>query len=601
MVTNMLLLITLGPIILGLLGLFLPNLIKKILGVLLLAVNLCLAILLFTHPSINTALFTVDALSRLIILLISLLGFLIFIYALRNIPPAYEGPSLLLILLSVGFSNGAVVSGNMISFVICWGISGLMLYFYGLFNPSGADATKKTFLMMGGSDLLLIIGLAIIWITNQESFQLYPASSLKMEGIWSYLAFFCLLLAVLTKAGGFPMHTWVPAFCEHAPIEGVALLPAVLDKLIGIYFLTRMMTGLFNLPFAINLIVMTIGALTIVTAGMMALVQANGRRLLGYGAVSQVGYMILGLGTGSSIGIIGGLFQLINCAIYKMDIFLAFGSVEKRIQTLDINKMGGLAKYMPWTFGSSLVGILAMAGLPPLNGFVSKWLIYQSLVMGVAGQPVWLQIFYVICLIIAVFGSGLTLASFLKLLYTVYFGKSKFDLGQLKEISINNWLVTVVLAAFCLVLGVFAFPLVLNGLLSSFLAPNIDFKTVLPGFYQPYLMFYLLGVGLFVTLIGYLVFRKIRFDQNYVGGQEDADCFTVSGTHFYNDVRLMPPLKTIYDLASQKVFDIYHWIGKLMQYTGGFLQKMHTGVLPIYTIWMIMGYILVVIVLLGSR
>ena len=602
MVTKLLLFITLAPIILGLTGIFLPNLLKKVMGVVLLIVNLGIAILLFTYPMIHTSFFRVDALSRLIVLFISGLGLLIYIYSLRNTSPDYEGKSLILILVSVGLATGVAVSGQMISFVIFWGISGLMLYFYALLNrtQAGGAAAKKTFLMVGGSDVLLIIGLAIIWMNNGESFQLY-AAALKVGGFWPVLAFSCLLLAALTKAGGFPMHTWLPVFAENSPIEGVAILPASLDKLLGIFLFARIMTGMFVYPFVINLIVMVIGALTIIIAVMMALIQHNGRKLLGYHAVSQVGYMILGIGTGNPVGLIGGIFHLINNTLYKSNLFLSFGSVEKRTGTAELDQMGGLGAYMPWTFISSLVGALAITGLPPFNGFVSKWLIYQSLIMGAHGKPFGLQIVYIICLIIAVFGSGLTLASFMKFLYTIYFGKNKPNSGSVTEISPNNWLVTLTLSVLCLVLGIFAFPLIINGLLRPLLIGNIAVKALVPGFYQPYLMVDLLMAGCAIAGLGYLIFRKVRFDYNYVGGQEDTDHFTVDGTHFYNDIRLMEPLKTIYDLALKNTFDIYDWTAKLVQTTGDLIQRAHTGILTTYTTWVIVGFIFIILMLLGIR
>lgn len=600
MVKNMLLLMTFTPIILGIAGLFLPNLLKKTLGVIFLAGNLYCAISLFTGLPGNTSVFSMDPLSRVMVLLISLLGLLIYIYCLRNVSKDIEGKSLTLILLSTGLSIGTVSSGNMIALVCFWGISGLMLYFYGLLNHTGAEATKKTFIMMGGSDVLLITGLAIIWSGNGGSFAL-NGPALNVTGFWSYLAFFCLLLAAFTKAGGFPMHTWIPAFSEHTPIEGVALLPGVLDKLLGIYLLTRIMNGLFVLPAILNLIVMILGALTIVTAAMMAMIQRNGRKLLGYCAVSQVGYMILGLGTGTVLGMLGGLFQLINCAIYQATLFLSFGSVEKRTGNSELESNGGLAIRMPWTFASSLVGALAITGIPPLNGFGSKWLIYQSLIASVGGQSTAFQLVYIICLIIAVFGSGLTLASMMKFLYTLYFGKSKQDFSHIKEINSNNWLVTIGLAALCLVLGVFAYPLVVNGLLGFVSGQSGSITAALPGLYNPYPVFVFLFMGFVIALFGYFVFRKVRYDENYVGGQPDTNQFTVDGTHFYNDIRQMDPLKAMYDLAQKQVFDIYHLTAKLAGRTGLWIQKAHSGIMTTYATWVVVGFVLVILMLVGYR
>ena len=109
-----------------------------------------------------------------------------------------------------------------------------------------------------------------------------------------------------------PFHTWVPDAAEDAPIPVVAFLPASLDKLLGIYFLARITLDMFVMDLGMNTFLMAIGSFTIVAAVMMALIQHDLKRLLGYHAVSQVGYMVLGIGTGNPIGIAGGLFHMLN-------------------------------------------------------------------------------------------------------------------------------------------------------------------------------------------------------------------------------------------------------------------------------------------------
>jgi len=173
------------------------------------------------------------------------------------------------------------------------------------------------------------------------------------------------------------------------------------------------MNTLFIYPFAIRAIVMILGALTIIIAVMMALVQHNGRKLLGYHAVSQVGYMVLGIGTGTPIGIIGGLFHMVNHAIYKSSLFLSFGSVEKRTGTPELDKLGGLAKKMPLTFIAALIGALSISGVPPFNGFFSKWMVYQGVLVSASQQGRIWQIVLNVCFVLAIFGSALTLASFI--------------------------------------------------------------------------------------------------------------------------------------------------------------------------------------------
>ena len=150
-------------------------------------------------------------------------------------------------------------------------------------------------------------------------------------------------------------------------------------------------------------ILLITGAVTIIYAVMVALVQHDLKRLLGYHAVSQVGYMVLGIGTGNPIGIAGGLFHMVNHAIYKSCLFLSAGAVEKRAHTTDLSKLGGLSKYMPITFVSFLIASLAISGIPPLNGFFSKWMIYQGIIATATNKnPLW-----IIWLVCAMFGLSL--------------------------------------------------------------------------------------------------------------------------------------------------------------------------------------------------
>ena len=179
------------------------------------------------------------------------------------------------------------------------------------------QTAKKTFIIIGGSDAFLIMGLALVWFLNSENSWLLLSTNIPLVDELSYTAFFLFLIAAFSKAGGFPFHTWVPDYSKDSPVESVALLPASLDKLLGIYLLARIVTTIFEISVIINLIIVTLGAITIIIAVMMAMIQHNGRKLLGYHAVSQVGYMIMGIGSGSVLAFAGGLFHMINHTIYK--------------------------------------------------------------------------------------------------------------------------------------------------------------------------------------------------------------------------------------------------------------------------------------------
>jgi formate hydrogenlyase subunit 3/multisubunit Na+/H+ antiporter MnhD subunit len=219
-------------------------------------------------------------------------------------------------LITLGSSFGALLSDHLLVFLFFWGVLGLTLYkLIRGYDDESSSTAKKTLILIGASDSLMILGAALIWLES-GTFSMVEIS-LPTNTLTTNFAFVCMLIGSFTKAGAFPFHSWIPDYAKCAPASSSAYLPASLDKLLGIYFLTRICVNLFVLNQWLILTILIIGVTTIIAAVMMALVQHNYKRLLGYHAVSQVGYMIVGIGLGSPIGIAGGLFHMINNALYK--------------------------------------------------------------------------------------------------------------------------------------------------------------------------------------------------------------------------------------------------------------------------------------------
>src|SRR4030043_256165 len=201
----------------------------------------------------------------------------IFVFCLKGLDAGTEKQFLVLYPLTVAFSSGTVLSGHALGFLVFWGLSGLTLYGFALLGRGeNASATaKKTFMLVGGSDAFLIMGLALM--AMKSGWSLVGART-PLNDPAGWLAFIFLLMDALATAGGFPLHTWVPDFSRDAPVESAAFLPASLDKLLGIYLITRMMAGSFEVGFFLRMAISTVGAVTVITAVMMAMVQHNGRR-----------------------------------------------------------------------------------------------------------------------------------------------------------------------------------------------------------------------------------------------------------------------------------------------------------------------------------
>jgi len=592
---NPIVLLVLIPLAAGLVNLLLPIGLRKIVTLLSVSFGVYGVVGIFTQTPEPVSVFglavaSADKMSLFALIFLQLLSFIILIFSLSGVEKEIAKPFFVLYPLTLAFCNGAVVSRHALAFLIFWGLSGLTLYGFALLGRgSGApSAAKKTFIIVGGSDAFLILGVALLALQTGNWMLDGPSIAVKGAALG---AFICFLIAALAKAGGFPFHTWVPDFSREAPIESVAFMPASLDKILGIYLLFRMMTLIFQSTLFIHLLIVTLGALTVITAVMMAMVQHNGRRLLGYHAVSQVGYMIMGVGSGSALALAGGLFHLVNNTIYKSSLFLTLGAVEKRTGTSDLEALGGLAKVMPATFIVALVGSLSISGIPPFNGFFSKWMIYQGLLERTAdpslaaGYKIWL----LVCLLLAVFGSVLTLASFMKFIHAAFLGRRPERLNSIREAPINQWSAAGFLALLCLVFGVLAREIPLRLFINPVLAENNLVPGASSGLYNPQLIFLLFG-GVF--LIGLLIFwitKKIRFDEVNLGGRRPGDSFRIIGTEFYNEIKAMKPLRTFYGWAEKKYFDVYDLGARVTFGAAHGLQKAHAGLLPIYLLFLVLG------------
>ncbi|HEX2954654.1 MAG TPA: NADH-quinone oxidoreductase subunit L [Bacillota bacterium] len=427
-------------------------------------------------------------------------------------------------LISEAMAVGAALANNLIVMLFFW--EGLLITLFAMINLGHNRAYRtalKAFAIVGLSDLCLMLGIGIVGaqagtLTMDE----IHLSTIGLNGV----AFVMMLIGAMAKAGAMPFHTWIPDAAVDAPLPFMAFLPAALEKLIGIYLVARISLDLFTMDATMKLVVMIIGAVTLILAVMMALIQQDYKRLLSYHAISQVGYMILGIGTGNPIGIAGGLFHMINHAIYKCCLFLTGGSVEKQIGTTDLHKLGGLARKMPWTFACFAIAAASISGVPPFNGFVSKELIF-------AGTQ---ETGYPIFFIIAALGAVFTAASFLKLGHAVYFGKQT---EETKKATESNWTMVLpmtVLAAFCLLFG-----LVFNLPLNLLIKPSVAGLSKVRFAYHIGPLFWVTVIILAVAVL------------NHIYGLKRTGRGSGASEHIHH----APLLHTIYDLAEQRVFDPY--------------------------------------------
>lgn len=549
----------------------------------------------------------VDALSAFILLAVAFFGLITAVYSVAYMKGrARHREYFTYLLWTLGASCGVVLANDLLFLLVCWGFLGLMLYLMaGIAGPGAAEAARKSLMIIGGSDALMLLGIVIYWQLGGTIRM--DGAAMALDNPLAYTAFLTLLAGAFAKAGAVPFHTWVPGFGEKADAPVSAFLPASLDKLLGIYLLARCVLDLFvPTPFVYGML-MLLGAVTVISAVLMALVQHDLKRLLSFHAVSQVGYMILGIGTGTAIGLAGGLFHMLNNTIYKSALFLGAGVVEKETGTTDLDRLGGLARLMPVTFITCTVAALSISGIPPLNGFASKWMIYQGIISsGEDGGLAW-----VVWLAVAMLGSALTLASFVKVLHATFLCKPSAHIRKMtiRENHISMLIPLVVLAVLCVIFGVFAFQVPLGQLIFPVVQVEV------PGVWWAGPATLLLLLAFMVGLILYLLTMrggKLRRVRTYIGGEKIQDVYIsgeeqgeqrhveVTGVDFYNSIEQLPGLRRYYSQMHKRAFDIYDFLGHVSNYFIQILRSIHTGILPAYLRWFIAGLLLVVWVVIES-
>ncbi len=478
---------------------------------------------------INLA-FRVYNFSAAIVLALACFALLVGIYSVSFLrKKEIYGQFYCFFLLTLAMANGAVLANNLVVLLFFW--EGLMVTLLGMIiigDKQKPATAVKALVLNGVADLLLMLGVAATAM-QAGTFMMDGLTKLPIEGL-GVLGFVCMMAGAVGKAGSMPFHSWIPDASEVAPLPFMAILPAAFEKILGIYLLVRITFDFYQmLPGSVmSIVVMTIGAITIVLAVGMALIQKDMKRLLSYHAISQVGYMILGIGTALPVGIIGGLFHMINHVVYKCCLFLTAGSVEKQVGTTDLKKISGLGKLMPLTTVCFLVAAFSISGVPPFNGFFSKELVFDAALE--SGM-----VFY----IAAVLGAFLTAASFLKLGHAAFFGPVRLPEG-LKQEDVKEAPGAMLLPMGILALGCIVFGLG-NALPLSVIQPIVGEGYNYAGWPHS---FTLVAISCVVLLLAV---------GNHIYGYRR----TGEGLKAVDHIHYAPVLHPIYDCAEKRYFDPY--------------------------------------------
>jgi formate hydrogenlyase subunit 3/multisubunit Na+/H+ antiporter MnhD subunit len=534
-------------------------------------------------------------------ILLALAGFLLLItiYTTVKMKDAPRGREFMAyIFLTAAFANGAVLANHFVPLLFFW--EGLLVTLYGMITvggrPTSGRTAVKALLISGFCDFSMILGIGLLWSVAGTATM--SEISVEPTGL-AAAAFVLMMIGAAGKAGAMPFHTWIPDAAVDAPVTFMAFLPAAFEKLLGIYLLARISLDFFKIRpgSGLSLLMMIVGAVTIVLAVLMALVQKDLKRLLSYHAISQVGYMILGIGTAIPVGIAGGLFHMINHAMYKSGLFLSAGSVEHRTGTTELKRLGGLRRDMPLTALGFTVCALAISGVWPLNGFVSKEMVFHGA----------LETGYTVFAIAAWIGAIFTFASFLKAGHSVFFGERTREVPEVRESQPAIVFPILVLAGLCILFGVYnKLPLTL--FITPIVAPHAEAGAHLD--FTSHALAVLNPVALISIACLVLAFLLHRY--GFLKGGRKA--YLAS-----EPVHNLPVVHQVYDLAERRVFDPYEQgvkglrglsmalykgvdrpidfiFEKVVTVTGekftGILRKAHNGHYANYLAWCLAGLII---------
>ena len=408
--------------------------------------------------------FRLDALSALFLALVSVVGGAGAVYASEYWPDEKHPGSAArgrLWWCALLFSMGLVLlSSNGLHFLIAWEMFTVCAYFLIILKPQDHEARKAGWLFLAASHAGTVCLFAFFSSLAQRvgNWDLGP---LREHADWSPL-FWLVLAGFSVKAGLFPLHIWLPSAHANAPSHVSAIMSGVALKM-GIYGILRF-SGWLPVPLAAGWMVMGLGAVSALFGIAFAFAQNDLKRLLAYCSVENIGIILVGLGTAlvgaahgnalwGRLALAGALLHVWNHAAFKSLLFFAAGSVLHATGTREMSRLGGLWRSMPWTAGLFALGAIAVCGLPPLNGFVSEWLLYLGLFDTAASQnrSGWLAMPVAIMLGMA---GAIALAAFVKAGAVIFLGAPRVQLAEeAHECGALMRGPMLVMAGVCLALG----------------------------------------------------------------------------------------------------------------------------------------------------
>jgi len=534
-----------------------------------------------------------NTLSWFFAIAISALGALSVIFSLSYMKDRERTDFYYLMLLLVNAAMlGIVFSGDLVSFFIFWEIMSWSTFLLISYNRGPALAAGMKYIIMSivGS-MAMLIGMISLY-TSYGTLDISQIASAITSASSGYILFILIIFGIAfgIKNAVLPFHTWLPDAHSEAPAPFSAVLSGLLIKmgtygfLLAFYAIVglKLFIGLGHGLLSFHSILCFLAAVTIIIPTFIAMLQTDAKRLLAWSTVGQAGYIILGIAFGTNIALAGGIFHFFNHALFKALLFFAIGAVEFRTRTRDLDSLGGLAKKMPVVFIGTLVGICALIGVPLTSGFVSKWLIYKTLIL--EGSP-FLAFF-------ALAGTWGTILYSYKLIHNVFLGQLPEKYKDIQKSPISMQLPIIVLSLAILLFGILpGIPLkVINAIGISF-----GFESLNVGLWGITSETGALNtVNIFAAVLVAAVFVWFLFRlgaKSVPVAQQDtyAAGANIPKDKYHYTVEFYGPLyKMIKPFLRDVIDEFYYWIASSVRSCAASLRRIYTGDVGNYVTYIIL-------------
>lgn len=506
--------------------------------------------------------------------------------------------------LSIMAMMGIVFSTDWISLFIFWEImtwSSFLIVIYAGISEGRVGTKYMIFSAIGGYSMFMAI---LVSNSLLGSFQIadlvtgFGTLSLGNQALIGIL----FMVAFGVKSAVMPLHVWAPRAYSDSPMAFTAIFSGLLSKMgvfgMGILMVSVFAQGTIGQTFIFSNVLAWLGAITSVIATFYAVIQKDAKRLLAYSSIAQLGYIIVGLAIGTPLSIMAALFLAVVHAIFKGTLFMVVGAVERQAGTTNMEEVGALIRKMPWTFMAALFSIIALAGVPPLGGFVGKWMLYESLITSGFGSN------YFLVIMVFLSSTAAFLYSY-RFLFGLFLGQEEPEYDHVKEAPAIMVIPMVILALSLLVLG--AFP----GLLFEPIANAMDFMgvhvewnmTVLSNVWGDTVHMEPIWTSIlivFVLAATFLTFKN-RKSTRYVTTKDIHTSGEIPEAHenltyavdFYR-----PFERAIEPVLRRKMDHYYNRFGEGMESLFGFLRKIYTGNGQTYAVYVII--FLSILILIGN-